>query len=426
MGKIIRTIWIAGAISIAGGAVAGASASAADTTTDRVQAAGSVSPQWITHPEGAEAEMQMLGYLNEYRLENGLKALVRIPTLDGAAREWSAFMAERGCVERDGTSLCHRRDLPLLASMASPKGWTRAGENVGRVPDGGTLASLHQAFTNSAAHRANMLNSQYNAVGVGVSFDTNGMLYITFEYLSTVGVPNSAGPVIGFPEVPVDASQEDAFLFYVNFLRSQSGLKPLVRQAVLDREATWWSQQRVAGACGPDTNLCNRRDSAAMIKAAVGSGKTRWWAGAVGITYASDASAQVSWFASSAPLRAVLMRKDANLLGVGFAQNEEGQHFITISVLQVTTPTRTLPASSTKPLSTNTCGWIYATLKARQKGVTVRVAQCALAAQGLWTGPVDGYYSADMVTAVKDFQRSHSIRATGTLDARTRRALGVI
>jgi len=420
MGRKIRKLWVAGAISLVGGLMTAAPAVAEETPDTGVPPTTVAAPVYKTLPQPADAEQQMLDFLNQYRLASGLKQLVRIPTLDKAALDWSTYMADGGCLDRDGAALCHRRDLALIASLASPKGWTRAGENVGRIPDGGTLAALHTAFTNSAAHRANMLNSQYNAVGVGVHISDAGMLYVTFEYISTVGTPNSGGPVVGFPQAPADATQEDAFLFYVNYLRQQAGVQPLVRQAALDREAAWWSTERANGACGEDTNLCNRKDSAAMIKATVGTGKTRWWAGAVGVTYATDASAQVSWFANSTPLRNVLLRKDANLIGIGIAKDADGLNFITISVLQVKNAAKTLPTNST-----NTCGWVQANLKARAKGVAVRVAQCALAAQGVWTAPVDGLFSSDMTKVVKDFQRSVKLRATGVLDLKTRKALGI-
>lgn len=379
-----------------------------------------VAPQLVTLPPALEAETQMFDLLNGFRLTNGLSPLVRIPTLDKAARDWSQFMTDGGCIDRDGSALCHRRDLALVATLASPKGWSRAGENVGRVPDGGTVQSLHDAFVNSSAHRANMLNAQYNAVGVGVKYDAEGMLYVTFEFLSTVGAPNSTGPVVGFPEPPEGATQEDTFVFYINYLREQAGLQPLVRQVVLDREAAWWSGERAKGACGPDTDICNRKDSTAMVKASVGSGRTRWWGGAVGVTVATDVSAQVAWFTSSGPIRALLMRKEANLIGVGYARNDDGLNYITLTVLQAKTPNATLPARTT-----NTCGWVQTTLKVKAKGVAVRVAQCALTAAGVWTGPIDGKYTTDMAKAVKEFQKANKLKVNGTLDPKTRKALGL-
>ena len=50
--------------------------------------------------------------------------------------------------------------------------------------------------------------------------------------------------------------------------------------------------------------------------------------------------------------------------------------------------------------------------------------QVALRAQGLYLGPIDGLVGPRTVAAVRVFQRTHGLRATGIADVRTRRALG--
>ena len=50
--------------------------------------------------------------------------------------------------------------------------------------------------------------------------------------------------------------------------------------------------------------------------------------------------------------------------------------------------------------------------------------QVALRAQGLYRGSIDAIAGPGTVAAVRTFQRSHGLRATGLADARTRRALG--
>jgi len=50
--------------------------------------------------------------------------------------------------------------------------------------------------------------------------------------------------------------------------------------------------------------------------------------------------------------------------------------------------------------------------------------QVALRAQGLYLGPIDALVGPHTVAAVRAFQRSHGLPATGIADARTRRALG--
>ena len=411
-----RKQWLAAVVTGALSAVGLVLASPAHAA---MQPSVAVRPQWVTHPAETDAETQLLDLLNGARIASGLNPLVRIPTLDNFARQWSGFMAEGGCQVRQQTNLCHRTDLALVASIGSPKGWTWAGENVGRVPDGGTLESLHQAFMNSTGHRENALNVYYNAVGVGVSIDPNGMLYVTFEFVATVGAPNSSGPMLGFPELPGEMSNEDAFLFYLNFLRQQAGVRPLVRNAVLDRETEYWSQRRLDGACGEFVRNCYRRDLGTVIKSAVGLGRAQWWGDLVGVTQASEPSAQLSWFTSSAPMRRVLMRPDINSIGIGIVTDEMGMNYMSVTVATARN------AVNPRSPGGSACGWVQTTLRLRSKGVPVRVLQCALAEKGFWTGPMDGNFTTAVGTALKDFQRSKRLRATGLTDFRTRRLLGV-
>ena len=66
-------------------------------------------------------------------------------------------------------------------------GWARLGENVGVAhPGGGEAAEsiikrLHQAFMNSAGHRANILGD-YNQIGLGAVW-SNGSLWITVVFM---------------------------------------------------------------------------------------------------------------------------------------------------------------------------------------------------------------------------------------------------
>ena len=206
MGRL-RTVWTAGVVTA--GVATLALAPTATAHAAALRPAASVSPKWVTLPDAEVAEQQFFDLLNQARSENALPPLTRVPTLDHYGREWSTFMAGGGCVATDLHGLCHRKDLPLIATAAAPQGWLRAGENVGRVPDGGTVLSLHNAFMASPGHRANILNSLYNGVGVGVDFDANGMLFVTFEFIRTVGAPNSTGTVSGYPEVPAGLSDEE-------------------------------------------------------------------------------------------------------------------------------------------------------------------------------------------------------------------------
>lgn len=57
-------------------------------------------------------------------------------------------------------------------------GWTKLGENVGV----GGGCDLHNAFMNSAGHRANILDKAYTSIGVGGGQAPNGQYYVTVVF----------------------------------------------------------------------------------------------------------------------------------------------------------------------------------------------------------------------------------------------------
>ncbi|HVF21352.1 MAG TPA: CAP domain-containing protein [Mycobacteriales bacterium] len=54
-------------------------------------------------------------------------------------------------------------------------GWRMVGENVGR---GTTVAAIHNAFMNSAAHRSNILDRDFTEVGMGTYRDAKGVIWV--------------------------------------------------------------------------------------------------------------------------------------------------------------------------------------------------------------------------------------------------------
>jgi uncharacterized protein YkwD len=81
-------------------------------------------------------------------------------------------------------SLFHTSSAVLAKRVTN---WVLLGENVGV---GGTVSSLHEAFMNSAPHRANIMLKQFKYVGVGVKMAGDRMwVTVTFEAKSNPGSP---------------------------------------------------------------------------------------------------------------------------------------------------------------------------------------------------------------------------------------------
>ena len=90
--------------------------------------------------------------MNAARAAKGIPRLATRSHLVSVARQWAATMASQN-------KLYHN---PQLTSDVN--NWRYVGENVGYGPD---ALTVHVAFMNSPAHRANVLDRDYTEVGVG-------------------------------------------------------------------------------------------------------------------------------------------------------------------------------------------------------------------------------------------------------------------
>lgn len=101
----------------------------------------------------AGAESEFVQAINRERASQGLPALSVSGDLVSVARRHSVRMADDG-------GIYHNSNLPNEVS-----GWQKLGENVGRGP---SVSAIHSGFMSSSSHRANILDSEFTQVGVGV------------------------------------------------------------------------------------------------------------------------------------------------------------------------------------------------------------------------------------------------------------------
>jgi hypothetical protein len=143
----------------------------------------------LAGPASADAlsdAQQFTTLLNQARADAGLPALVSDVRLVTMATAWSTAMAAAGVLSHN----------PALTTEA-PYGWTRLSENVGY---GGTVAAVHNALMNSPGHRANILDPNVNAVGVGVAY-SGGRVWVTEDFMkhdTLVPVITSVGTGPGY------------------------------------------------------------------------------------------------------------------------------------------------------------------------------------------------------------------------------------
>jgi len=117
-------------------------------------------------------ESQFTSLANSERSSRGLRSYSVASDLVAVARRHAQRMAAAGKIWHN----------PNLGSEVS--GWQAVGENVGM---GGSASSIHQAFMNSAAHRANILDGDFTQVGMGTARDSKGVLYVTQVFRKPMG-----------------------------------------------------------------------------------------------------------------------------------------------------------------------------------------------------------------------------------------------
>jgi uncharacterized protein YkwD len=139
-----------------------------------------LAPQSATSPRASSAgfdamsEAALLDLINQARADHGLQPLAVDDRLTQAARKHSELMVEH-------SALSHQFEgEPPVQIRFSDESFPsdREGENVDLDQ---TVNSAHQALMHSPAHRANILDPNYNAVGIGI-VRSRGNIYVTEDF----------------------------------------------------------------------------------------------------------------------------------------------------------------------------------------------------------------------------------------------------
>ncbi|HKW74022.1 MAG TPA: CAP domain-containing protein [Terriglobales bacterium] len=123
-------------------------------------------------------EEQLLNLLNQERIRGGLRKVQWNQDLADAARAHSDLLAKH-------KKLSHRfRGEPELQQRAGKAGahFDAVAENVAYAP---TVPDLHDGLMHSPPHRANILNPDYNAVGIAI-VERDGELYATQDFARVI------------------------------------------------------------------------------------------------------------------------------------------------------------------------------------------------------------------------------------------------
>ncbi|GBG55725.1 serine protease [Sporomusaceae bacterium FL31] len=138
---------------------------------------GSTTTGSQTSTNGTSSEKQQaFALLNQDRAANGLPALTLNSKLTSLADAYAADMIKRGYFSHynpEGQSPFDRMNKAGIS-------YSTAGEN---LAINNSVAAAETAFMKSSGHRANILNSSYTDVGIGVVHSSNGSVYVVQEFI---------------------------------------------------------------------------------------------------------------------------------------------------------------------------------------------------------------------------------------------------
>src|SRR5215471_4214436 len=119
-------------------------------------------------------EQQLLTLMNQERAEQGLAPLTLDPRLTQAARKHTQRMI-------DADSLVHQLpgEQPLQLRLADES--VRTDHDAENIALNGSVELVDQAVLQSPLHRANVMNPQFNAVGIAV-LRVDELVYVTEDF----------------------------------------------------------------------------------------------------------------------------------------------------------------------------------------------------------------------------------------------------
>ena len=166
-------------MALLSGVVALAIVQAAPLAEASTATASSAAPAAAMSPSPGD-EAAFINRINSLRASKGLSQLQVYGELTSVARNWTQKMVNAGQISHN----------PNLGSEVTAN-WTKLGENVGV---GQNVDGLMQAFINSPAHYRNLVDPDWNYVGVGVVIAPNGQMYTTHNFMKLAGGAPAPAP----------------------------------------------------------------------------------------------------------------------------------------------------------------------------------------------------------------------------------------
>lgn len=128
----------------------------------------------------SKLEYEQVVAVNKSRAAAGKKAVKHIECLNTLAEKWSKNMAAKNTLYHN-TNVGGSASTTWSITYHCGPGRYYYGEVVHMVYDS---SRIHSDFMNSAPHKAIILDSKWNRIGVGVYVDGNGKIWVTEVFTS--------------------------------------------------------------------------------------------------------------------------------------------------------------------------------------------------------------------------------------------------
>lgn len=142
-------------------------ATASNTPSTNTNNTSTVSTSNQTNTAALEAEMLTL--INNERKSKGLKPLQRHSSLAGVAKQKSNDMVAKNYFAHNSPTYGNFYEMVRNAGIT----YSQVGENLAKARD---VKKAHIMLMGSEGHRNNILSSNFTHIGIGITYDTNGIV----------------------------------------------------------------------------------------------------------------------------------------------------------------------------------------------------------------------------------------------------------
>lgn len=167
--------WVITSVNKAKGAESNSSANNNGTVNSGSTTTGTTSSS-TSSANVATAEKNAVELMNADRRASGLSDLKVSSAVTAVARSHAQDMVNRKFFSHSNPDGKTPSDRLKAAGIS----YSAVGEN---IAENTSVQAAETAFMNSSGHRANILNSNYTTVGIGVAYDSAGNVYVVQDFI---------------------------------------------------------------------------------------------------------------------------------------------------------------------------------------------------------------------------------------------------